>query len=198
MTATPPERSALPRATHNPIRTLSSEVAFESPWLRVRQDAIEREDGSTGTFGYIDLRYPVVLIAALDAQRRISLVRQWRYPWQRDSWELPAGRCELGEAPLQGAQRELLEEAGIRATTWRLLSTFYASASASTQFHLFLATGLSEAPGERDIEEQDLISTWLPFEAAVQEVLDGNIVHAASIAAVLRLDRLLRDGALTL
>lgn len=176
------------------METLSSEVVFESPWMRVRQDQVRRQDGSTGSFGYMELGHPIVMVAPVDEWGRVCLVRQWRYPWNRDSWELPAGRCEAGETPLQGAQRELQEEAGVIATDWRHLATFYVSASVATPFHYFLATGLSASPTARDHEEQDMIAAWIPVAAAVQAVMDGQIVHSASIGGLLRLGRIQSSG----
>jgi 8-oxo-dGDP phosphatase len=179
----------LPRAECAAIRTLASRVAYETPWLRVHQDVVERQDGSRGTFGYVAFPYPIAVIAAVDAERRICLVRQWRYPWGRDSWELPAGRCEAGEAPEDGARRELREEAGVEARLLQPLSTFYASASIATQFHLFLATGLTPVASRRDHEEQDMVAAWVSLADAARAALDGRIVHSATIAAILRLDR---------
>lgn len=178
------------------METLSSEIAFETPWMRVRSDRVRRQDGSTGTFSYMESPHEIVMVAPLTEDRRVCLVRQWRYPWRRDSWELPAGRCEAGETPLEGAQRELKEETGLTAREWRHLSTFYGSASIATPFHFFLATGLDGVGGgeaERDHEEQDMISTWVGLEEAVQAVMDGRIVHSSSIGGILRLDRLLRS-----
>ncbi|HEU5316833.1 MAG TPA: NUDIX hydrolase [Chloroflexota bacterium] len=187
---------SLPRASTCPIETLGSRVVFDTPWISVRQDDIRREDGTTGTFGYLELQHDIVVIAPLDADRRVCLVRQWRYPWRRDSWELPAGRCEAGETPLQGAQRELREEALVSAREWRHLNTFYGSASIATPFHLYAATGLTPVESPRDHEEQDMIVTWIPLDEAVDAVMDGRIVHAASIGALLRLDRLVSRGEL--
>jgi 8-oxo-dGDP phosphatase len=157
------DKDWLPRAPGSPMKTLASRVAYETPWLRVRQDQVER---------------------------------QWRYPWQRDSWELPAGRCEAGEKPLDGAQRELREETGVTARTWRQLCTYYGSASIATQFHYFLATGIEEGTTARDVEEADMVVSWIPLEEAVKGVMDGRIVHSSAIGGILRLDHLARAGEL--
>ena len=186
----------LPRATRSPMKTLSSRVAYETPWLRVRQDQVEWEDGKRGEFGVIELQHDICMIAAVTDDRRVALVRQWRYPWGRDSWELPAGRCEAGETALAGAQRELREETGATARDWRHLCTYYGSASIATQFHFFLATGIEEGATHRDVEEADMIVAWVPLEEAVKAVLDGRIVHGSAIGGILRLDLLARRGEL--
>jgi 8-oxo-dGTP pyrophosphatase MutT (NUDIX family) len=187
---------SLPRTTENPWRTTGSRVAYETPYVRVREDAVVRPDGKPGTYSVVDVGYPVVVVAALDDQDRVALVRQWRYAWNQDSWELPAGRCEAGEDPLDGARRELLEEAGLHAREWTPLGTLFASAIVGMPFHLFLARGLEPASGpvERDATERDLISQKVPFDQAIHAALDGTMVHAMSAVAVLKvahqLDRL--------
>ena len=190
------EKEWLPRASRSPIKTLSSRVAYETPFLRLRHDEVEWEGGKRGTFGYIDLQHEIAMVAALTENRRVALVRQWRYPWQRDSWELPAGRCEAGETPLEGAQRELREETGVTAREWRHLSTYYGSASLATRFHFYLATGVQEGDTHRDVEEADMIVAWVPLEEAVRAVMDGRIVHSSAIGGILRLDLLARRGEL--
>ena len=192
----PPEKEWLPRATRSPMKTLATRVAYETPWLRVRQDEVEWEDGKRGQFGVIDLQHDIAMIAALTDDRRVALVRQWRYPWGRDSWELPAGRCEPGETPLVGAQRELREETGATAREWRHLSTYYGSASIATQFHYYLATGIEQGASHRDSTEADMLLAWVPLEEAVRAVMDGRIVHSSAIGGILRLDLLVRRGEL--
>lgn len=182
----------LPRTSVNPWQTRASRVVYETSWLRLREDQVVKPDGSAGTYGYMEAPYPVAVIAALDAARQLYLVREWRYGWQRDSWELPGGRCEAGEDPLAGAQRELLEEAGIRAQTWTPLGSFFVSALLATPFHLFLARDIEQGLPHRDPEEQDMIAQAVPFDAAVEAALDGTIVHAASISSILRLEHYLR------
>ena len=178
------------------MKTIASRVAYETPWLRVRQDDVEWEGGKRGEFGYIELQHDIAMIAALTDDRRVALVRQWRHPWGRDSWELPAGRCEPGETALEGAQRELREETGVTARTWRHLCTFYGSASIATQFHYYLATDIEEGATQRDVEEADMVVAWVPLEEAVRGVMDSRIVHSSAIGGILRLDHLARIGEL--
>ena len=119
------------------------------------------------------------------------LVRQWRYPWQRNSWEIPAGHGEPGETVLEGAQRELAEEVGLRASTWQSLGTGYASATFNARYHLFLASGLSPVRSDhcRDGAESDLIAHAIPLEEAIAAALDGRIQHGMSVVGLLRAAR---------
>ena len=67
------------------------------------------------------------VMMAVDEKKRILLVRQYRLPAGQKMWELPAGRLDPGENPLQAAKRELIEETGNRARKWRKLRSYYAS-----------------------------------------------------------------------
>jgi 8-oxo-dGDP phosphatase len=121
----------------------------------------------------------------------VYLVRQWRYPWRRNSWEIPAGHGEPNELPIDGAKRELAEEVGVQAETWQPLGSGYASATMNARYHLFLARGLSPAPAghTRDGAEDDLIAMRVPLDEAVQAALDGRIEHSMSVVGLLRAAR---------
>lgn len=186
----PPE--PLPRAAENPWQTISSRVVYEKRSIRVREDAVIQPDGAPGTYAFVEVDQPAVTIAALDADLRLYLVRQWRYPWQRDSWELPGGLANPGDAPLTAAQRELREETGLRARQWTSLGSFYVSATLALPFHVFLARDLEQVDTDRDPQEQDMIVRAISFPSAVAAALNGGIVHAASISTIFKLSYFLR------
>jgi ADP-ribose pyrophosphatase len=121
----------------------------------------------------------------------VHLVRQWRYPWRRNSWEIPAGGGEPHETPLEGAQRELAEEVGLQAASWEPLGSGFASATLDIRYHLYLARDLSPAPAHhiRDGAEHDLIARPIPLQAAVEAAMDGRIEHAMSVVGLLRAAR---------
>lgn len=175
----------------NPWKTESTRVVFDNGRLRLREDVVVQPDGGPGSYTYLELPWPVAAIVPLSDTGDVYLVRQWRYPWGRNSWEVPAGHGEDGEAPLDVARRELAEEVGLNATEWEPLGTGYSSASFATQYHLFLARGL--APSCRDVArdgaEGDLITCRVPLEVAIEAAMDGRIVHSLSVVALLRTAR---------
>jgi ADP-ribose pyrophosphatase len=74
------------------------------------------------------VRHPgAVAIVAVDADRRVTLVRQLREPARKPLLELPAGTCEPEEEPLATAKRELVEEAGLGGGEWRLAASFFST-----------------------------------------------------------------------
>jgi 8-oxo-dGTP pyrophosphatase MutT (NUDIX family) len=175
----------------NPWQTQSSRVVYDNGRLRVREDEVTQPDGEPGSYTYLELPWPVVAIVPVSETGHVYLVRQWRYPWRRNSWEIPAGQGEPNESPLQGAQRELAEEVGLKADAWEPLGTGYLSAAFNARYHLFLARGLSAASDEhqRDGAEHDLISRHIPLADAVDAAMDGRIQHTTSVVGLLRAAR---------
>jgi 8-oxo-dGTP pyrophosphatase MutT (NUDIX family) len=169
----------------NPWKTLASRVAYENAWIRVREDSVVRPDGEPGIYGVVEIR-PSVGVVALNARDEVVLVGQWRYAVGRHSWEVPRGGSAPDETDmLLTAQRELAEEAGVKAAKWELLSAVDVCNGVSNDVQsLFLATELSETPMHLDAEE-DIVVEWKPFAEAVQMVMDGRIAEVCSVAALL-------------
>lgn len=133
-------------------------------------------------------------IVAVDAQRQVSLVHQYRHAAGGYLWEVPAGKLQDGEEPLSCAQRELREEAGLLATQWSQLgSILTAPGFCDERIHLFLARGLTESVQELDHDEV-LTVHRLPLTEALAMIRDGRIVDAKTIAA-LHLAAVILEGA---
>jgi 8-oxo-dGTP pyrophosphatase MutT (NUDIX family) len=112
---------------------------------------------------------------ALDAQHRVCLLRQYRYVADGWVWELPAGKLEPHEPPLQTAQRELIEEAGIIARRWQPLLSYLSSPGVFSEvLHLFLAQDLE--PTALAHEHAEVIEIhWIDFGEACEWVATGQI-----------------------
>ncbi|HLX12175.1 MAG TPA: NUDIX hydrolase [Bacteroidota bacterium] len=136
---------------------------------------------------------------AMFPDKRTILIKQHRYPLDRFIWELPAGKLEPNEEPLACAQRELGEETGYRANTWRRLTTVYPSPGFCDELlHLYLATDLEVIPEGRKLEEGELTMTVeiFPFETVLSMIEREEIPDAKTICAVFFAERLLRRGEL--
>jgi ADP-ribose pyrophosphatase len=183
----------------NPWQTRSSAVVYDNGRLRLLEDAVIQPDGQPGQYTYIEVPWPVVAVVPVSDDLQVYLVRQWRYVWGRNSWEIPAGHGEPGEEPLASAQRELAEEVGLHASDWASLGEGFSSATIRARYHLYLARGLSPAPNglAREGAEHDMLTLRLPLDAAVAAALDGRIVHAFSVVGLLRAARRLGVDALT-
>ncbi len=156
----------------------------------MREDRVIRPGGSEGLFGVVEM-VPGSSVLAIDEENHAYLVREYKYALERESLEAISGGIDDGEAPLAAAQRELREEAGLMAAEWEELGAVDPFTTAiRCRNHLFLARGLSHtAAAPDDGEELSLVK--LPFDAALQMVLAGEISHAASCILILRAARLL-------
>jgi 8-oxo-dGTP pyrophosphatase MutT (NUDIX family) len=159
-------------------------------WLiTVRTDKVRMPDGHDAQRSVVT--HPgAVVVLALDEAQRVLMIRQYRHPVGRQLWELPAGlRDADGEAPVQTAQRELLEETGYRAREWHTLVDYFSSPGFSTErIRIFLARGLERAPeggGEREHEEKFIVADWVPLDAAVELALAGKLHNGPAIAGLL-------------
>jgi 8-oxo-dGTP pyrophosphatase MutT (NUDIX family) len=175
----------------NPWRTQSSRVVYDNGLLRLCEDQVIQPDGEPGIYTYLEAPWPVVAIVPVADDGDVYLVRQWRYPWGCNSWEIPAGHGEPNEDTLDGARRELAEEVGLQAASWEQLGTGFASASLNARYHLYLARGLSPntAAVQRDGAEHDLIARRIPLAEAVNAAMDGRIAHGMSVVGLLRAAR---------
>lgn len=125
-------------------------------------------------------------VVPLDDANRVCLIRQYRHAAGGWIWEVPAGKIDNQEPPLQTAQRELEEEVGRRARQWRTLGDYLSSPGFLTEVvHLFLATGLTEVATRPEASEV-LEAHWLPFERAMQMAHSGELRDGKSLAALLR------------
>jgi len=113
--------------------------------------------------------------AAVNDRGEICLLHQYRHAVSGWLWELPAGRIEAGEPPVDTARRELAEEAGVGARTWQPLGVMVSSPGVFTErVHLFLATGLEPAVIDREADEV-LEVHWVPLSRAYRAALDGAV-----------------------
>jgi ADP-ribose pyrophosphatase len=121
------------------------------------------------------------VMMAVDSKKRILLVRQYRLPADKYLWELPAGRLDPGEKPIQAAKRELAEETGYKAKKWTKLVSFFASPGyVQERMTIFQATNLTE--GEATPMEDERIETrWFKPREIKKMIAEGKIEDAKTM-----------------
>jgi 8-oxo-dGTP pyrophosphatase MutT (NUDIX family) len=167
-------------------------LAYQNPWIRVREDVIERDDGSVGLYGVVE-RPDFALVIPTEADG-FWLVEQFRYPLGRRSWEFPQGTWGQGKdgSPEELARAELAEETGIRAGELRLLGHLDLAPGLMTQeFDVWLATGLTAGPTAREETESDMRAAFVAEAELRAMIADGRFTDGPSLAAfaLLLLDR---------
>jgi ADP-ribose pyrophosphatase len=130
-------------------------------------------------------------IVALDDQSNVCLLRQYRHAAGGYIYELPAGKIDDSEPPIDTAQRELREEAGMQAADWQTLGRMYSSPGFCDEIiHIYLARDLTPVPVEH--EEHEIIEVeWVAFDEAMERAASGDINDAKSVTALFRASRLL-------
>jgi len=167
-------------------------VAYRNPWITVYHDDVTRPDGLPGIYGVVHYANVAVGVVAIDDDDRVALVGQHRYAFDELSWEIPEGGSPHAEESLAGARRELLEETGLTARTWREIGRYQLSNSVSDEVAVvYLATDLEQGEAQPEGTE-DLVVRWLPFDEVVAMVASGEIGDALSVLPLqaLALERL--------
>lgn len=173
-------------------KTLNSDTRFEGRVFTVTVDKVELENGRTSTREVVH-HHGGACIAALTENDEIYLVRQFRYAFGQELWELPAGKLEKGEDPFAAAKRELGEECGLTAEHFVDLGPVYPTVGYCTEIiYCWAATGLSPCGMHLD-EDEFLTPEKVPFDRAVEMVLSGEIRDGKTVAALLKI-KALRDA----
>jgi ADP-ribose pyrophosphatase len=153
----------------NKLFTIVEEVAKDPDGFEIHR-SIVRHPGSA-------------VMLAVDDTERILLVKQFRLPAEDYLWEIPAGRLDPGELPLEAAKRELQEETGYKADRWTELASFWASPGyVSERMTLFLAQGLT--PGKPEAMEDERIEMrWFAKQEVGEMIRNGDIIDGKTIIA---------------
>ncbi|OBA73642.1 ADP-ribose pyrophosphatase [Mycobacterium sp. 1554424.7] len=169
------------------FETASSETLHTGKIFALRRDQVRMPGGKLVTREVVE-HFGAVAVVAMDDDGNIPLVYQYRHAFGRRLWELPAGLLDVGgEPPQLTAAREMHEEAGLKADTWRVLVDLDSTPGFSDEsVRVYLATGLSQVdrPEAHD-EEADMTLQWYPLADAVDKVLRGEIVNAIAVAGIL-------------
>jgi len=170
------------------IRTLSSRIVYENPWLTLREDEIELADGSRGIYSVID-KPDFALVVPMENDG-FHLVEEYRYPLGVRRWQFPQGAFPQGVTgtPEQLAAAELREETGFTAGRLERLGYLNTAHGMTNQcYHVILATDLTPGEPDRELTEQDMRQQWFPRAEVERMLRDGVITDDSSLAAYLLL-----------
>jgi ADP-ribose pyrophosphatase len=167
------------------MKIISSKQVYDCGLFRVTED--RAADEKTG----FEIKRSVVrhigsaVMMAVDEKKRILLVRQYRLPAERYLWELPAGRLDPGETPLQAAKRELIEETGCRARKWSKLASFWVSPGyVQERMTIYLAQQLTQGEAT-PMDDEQIETRWFTAKEVGAMIRMGKIQDAKTMIGFL-------------
>lgn len=179
-----------------PIKTVSSKVVYQNPWITVHEDKTLTPSGKDGVYGYMESDDSVITVI-LDDQQRVYMIRAFRYPSKSWGWELAGGGGE-GEDPVIAAKREVEEETGIRVgRIEKIGESLVCNGLMTEKMTIFVAHDLN-FDGHQEIGDEALGEMKFFSLAEIDELVDsGEINDGQTITALYYLNRWLTKNKLT-
>jgi 8-oxo-dGTP pyrophosphatase MutT (NUDIX family) len=181
------------------FRHLGDQELVAGHRIRFVRATFEAPDGTRFERDVIRDKRVVAMVPLLDDGRTVLLVRQYRGPIDAELLEIPAGLCDVDgeDDPIETARRELAEEVGRAAGSLELLATMHQSAGISDEYaNIYLATGLTEVPDDRQgVEEDHMTVETFDLGDLDAAISDGRLTDAKTLVGLLRTRDRLRDRA---
>ena len=193
-----PENPAWLRPHGRPWERRGERLVYDNPWISLSEADAVAPTGEPALYGVIHFKNYALAILPLHEDGTVTLVGQHRLPFGDYSWEIPEGGGPRDLTPLEGAKRELAEEAGLEAADWREILRLQLSNSVTDELAFgYLATGLSPVRQAVDADPtEQLALARVPFREALAAATDGKMPDALTVAMLLRAYHMAHEGAL--
>lgn len=167
------------------MKIISSKQVYDCGLFRITEDVAVDPKTKFQIKRCVVRHIGSAVMMAVDEQKRVLLVHQYRLPAERYLWELPAGRLDPGETPLQAAKRELKEETGYRARKWSKLASFWVSPGfLQEKMTIFLATELISGEAT-PMDDEQIEMQWYTRRQVAKLIAEGKIADAKTILGFL-------------
>lgn len=165
-----------------------TEKVLDSEWVKVRKDSVDLPNGSSIDDFYVVTIKEAAAIVALDTEGNIILKTEYRYTYDKELIEIPAGCFENDETDgLAVAKRELLEETGYVSDEWQYLgATIESSSKLNNHMHIYFADHCRKVSDQKLDETEEVNVLVVPFEKAVEMVMTNEICCNSSAHGILR------------
>jgi ADP-ribose pyrophosphatase len=169
------------------LKLLKRKVVYNGKVFNTIVDDVEYESGNRSIREVAEHPGGAVIFAVFP-DKKVILIKQHRYPIDKFIFELPAGKLNPDEDPLDCAKRELEEETGYKANKWRKLTAIYTTPGfCNEQLHIYMAEHLYPAENGRNLEEGELTMTLeiLPLQKAIEMIENQEIVDGKTICGIM-------------
>lgn len=176
-------------------KTMSTDYKFRGEIINLRVDTVTTPSGNVATRELVE--HPGgVAIVALTEDHCVLMERQYRHPFDTVTFEIPAGKLNYGEDPLECGKRELEEETGCRARIWTPMSFMYPTPGFCCEIlHMFLARDLYTGTVHRDQDELMEVEK-VPIAEVVNQIMNGTVHDAKTCLAIMKVHEMMRRGEL--
>ena len=175
---------------------LESKEIFNGRVIRVTVDKVQLEDGTTSTREIVH-HHGGACILPVDADGNVTMVRQFRYAFGEEIWELPAGKLEAGEDPFEAMKREQLEETGTTGKNYISLGNLYPTPGYCGEIIRLWACRVDKETGELSLDPDEFLQTLrIPLDKAVEMVLHNEIPDSKTQVGILKTAALVEKGLL--
>ena len=173
-------------------KQLSFDYKFKGRIINLRVDEALLPNGATATRDVVEHNGGICVVPITE-NGEVLMVEQYRYPYGEVILEIPAGKRDGNEEPLEGGKRELREETGAVAENYTFLGELYPTPGYCGEvIYMYLATGLSF--GETDPDDDEFLNVKkIPLEKAVDMIMKGEIKDAKTQTAILKVERMLKN-----
>jgi len=179
-----------------PWRSDGESLIFENPWMRLTRHPATAPTGLQSDYVVMRPRNFSVGVLPVHDDGTVTLVGQQRFALMNWSWEMPEGGAPFDEDPIEGARRELAEEAGLRAEHWReALKVEMANSITDERAMAWIAWGLSPVPVAPDPTEVIRVAR-VPFGDLLREIGRGAVRDMFTVATTLRAYHMAHEGEL--
>lgn len=172
-------------------KQISAEYKFKGKIVNLRVDEALLPNGATALREVVEHNGGICVVPITE-NGEVLMVEQYRYPYSEVVLEIPAGKRDGDEEPLEGGKRELKEETGATAANYTFLGELYPTPGYCGEIiYMYLATDLSY--GETDPDEDEFLNIKrIPLEEAVEMIMNGEIKDAKTQTAILKAERILK------
>ena len=167
------------------MKIISSKQVYDCGLFRVTEDVAEDQKTKFKIKRSVVRHIGSAVMMAVDEKKRVLLVRQYRLPAEKRMWELPAGRLDPGEKPLQAAKRELKEETGYKAAKWTKLASYFASPGfVQERMTIYLAENLTEGEAT-PMDDEQIEARWFKRKELARMIADGEVEDGKTLIGFL-------------